>query len=229
MVAVAQLAEHLSVEQDVAGSSPVSHPKNKSNKSQTYHRKHPTVHATWGVLCIKGLVVHSTTMSDNKAINFCLIKKGNSMTLQSIPTYIPIKDAAKKYGYVLADLKRLAQSGKIKAVKLPNGDMVVSETSVKEKLKKEDLPEYKKHKDLAKNPIWLSEAERIYEVSTQTLSRWVKAGYISKIGLDGNRVLLNEQDVAYCAEIYKKRGGQGKRIFAEDGTPYKSKTAPLVE
>jgi hypothetical protein len=27
MVAVAQLAEHLSVEQDVAGSSPVSHPK----------------------------------------------------------------------------------------------------------------------------------------------------------------------------------------------------------
>ena len=30
MVAVAQLAEHLSVDQDVAGSSPVSHPIKKS-------------------------------------------------------------------------------------------------------------------------------------------------------------------------------------------------------
>jgi len=117
------------------------------------------------------------------------------MTLSTIPTYIPIKDAAKKYGYTLADLKSLAQSGKIKAVKLPGGDMVVSENSVKEKLKKEDLPEYKKYKGLAKNPIWLSEAERKYAVSTPTLSRWVKAGYISRIGLDGNRVLLNEQDV----------------------------------
>ena len=34
------------------------------------------------------------------------------MTLSTIPTYIPIKDAAKKYGYVLVELKRLAQSGK---------------------------------------------------------------------------------------------------------------------
>ena len=151
------------------------------------------------------------------------------MTLQQIPTYIPIKDAAKKYGYALAELKRLAQSGKIKAVQLPSGDMVVSESSVKAKQKKEDLPEYKKFSSLKGNPIWLSEAERKYDISTQTLSRWVKAGYIPKIGLDGNRVLLNEQDVAYCAEIYKKRGGQGRRIFAEDGTPYKPKTAPLAE
>ncbi len=44
-----------------------------------------------------------------------------------------------KYGYALAELKRLAQSGKIKAVQLPDGDMVVSENSVKEKTRKEDL------------------------------------------------------------------------------------------
>ena len=147
----------------------------------------------------------------------------------SLPTYIPIKDAAAKYGYGLRDLKRMAQSGKIKAVQLPGGDMVVSEKSVKSSLVKIKLPEFKKHSALAGNPIWLSEAERKYEISTPTLSRWVKAGYISKIGVDGNRVLLNEQDVAYCADVYKERGGQGKRIFAEDGTPYKPKTAPLAE
>ena len=48
----------------------------------------------------------------------------------SLPTYIPIKDAATKYGYGLRELKRLAQSGKIKAVQLPGGDMVVSENEL---------------------------------------------------------------------------------------------------
>lgn len=147
----------------------------------------------------------------------------------ALPTYIPIADAADKYGYDLDELKKMAQSGKINAAVLPGGDMVVSENSVKEKTRKEDLPEFKQFNSLAQLPIWLSEAERKYGISTPTLSRWVKAGYISKIGLDGNRVLLNEQDVAYCAEIYKKRGGQGKRIFAQNGTPYQPKTGPLAE
>ncbi|MBT7071523.1 MAG: hypothetical protein HN855_06265 [Anaerolineae bacterium] len=147
----------------------------------------------------------------------------------ALPAYMPIADAADKYGYDLDELKKMAQSGKINAAVLPGGDVVVSEDSVKEKTRKEDLPEFKQFSLLAGNSIWLSEAERKYDVSTPTLSRWVKAGYISRIGLEGNRVLLNEQDVAYCAEIYKKRGGQGKRIFAEDGTPYKPKTAPLAE
>jgi hypothetical protein len=152
------------------------------------------------------------------------------MTLPAIPVYIPLEDAAKKYGYGLAELKRLAQSGKISAAVLPDGDMVVSEYSVKIKVrKKEDLPEYKEHKDLAGIPIWLSEAERKYNISTPTLSRWVKADYIAKIGLDGNRILMDEQDVAYCAGVYEKRGGQGKRVFAKDGTPYIPKTGPLEE
>jgi predicted site-specific integrase-resolvase len=150
------------------------------------------------------------------------------MTFPALPTYLPIAEAAKKYGYALDELKNLAQSGKIQAAKLPDGDVVVNEDSVKSILRKEDLPEYKKYAHLSGHPIWLSEAERRYGISTQTLSRWVRAGYIAKIGTNGNRILLNEQDVAYCADIYRKRGGQGKRVFASDGTPYKPKTAPLA-
>ncbi len=149
------------------------------------------------------------------------------MTLPAIPVYIPLEDAAKKYGYALVELKRLAQSGKISAAVLPDGDMVVSENSVKESLKKEDLPEYKKHAKLADEVTWASKVTRDYEIPNQTISRWVKSGYIKKEGTQGRKILLNAQDVAYCAEIYKIRGGQGKRIFAEDGTPYVPKTGPL--
>ena len=152
------------------------------------------------------------------------------MILPSIPTYIPIKDAAKKYGYALAELKRLAQSGKIKAVQLPDGDMVVSENSMNEKIRKEDLPEYKKHAKLSNEATWASKVTREYNISHPTIKRWIQLGFIKTMGKQGNKILLNAQDVAYCAEIYRLRGGrQGQRIFAEDGTPYKPKTGPLAE
>jgi hypothetical protein len=56
----------------------------------------------------------------------------------------------------------------------------------------------------------------------------VKAGYIKQLGSNGNKVLVDEADVAYCSEIYKKRGRQGRVLFNEDGTPYKPKTGSLV-
>jgi len=149
------------------------------------------------------------------------------MALPTIPVYIPLEDAAKKYGYALIELKRLAQSGKINAAVLPDGDMVVSESSVKAKARKEDLPEYKKHAELANETIWVSKAARDYDIPHPTISRWTQLGYIRKMGKQGNKTLLNAQDMAYCAEVYNVRKGKGKRIFNPDGTPYTPKTGPL--
>lgn len=146
----------------------------------------------------------------------------------TLPTYIPVAEAAEKYDYDLDELKKMARSGKINAAVLPDGDMVVSDASIKAKtLKKEDLPEYKKFADLADEVTWGSKAAREYNITQQTVSRWVKSGYIKKMGVQGRKVLLSAQDVAYCAEIYKTRGGQGKRIFAKNGTPYVPKTGTL--
>ncbi|MGB9899147.1 MAG: hypothetical protein ACPLTO_14655, partial [Thermanaerothrix sp.] len=62
----------------------------------------------------------------------------------------------------------------------------------------------------------------------QTIIRWVKCGYIKQLGVDRNKVLIDEADIAYCSEIYKKRGRQGRVLFNPDGTPYKPKTGPLA-
>ena len=150
------------------------------------------------------------------------------MSLPTLPTYIPVAEAAEKYGYDLDELKKMARSGKINAAVLPDGDMVVSDDSIKAKiLKKEDLPEYKKFADLADETIWVSKAARKYGISQSTISRWTQLGYIKKTGKQGNKRLLNAQDVAYCAEIYNTRKGQGKRIFDQNGMPYIPKTGPL--
>ena len=93
--------------------------------------------------------------------------------------------------------------------------------------KKEETPEYKKHKHLKGKPIHLSGAARKYDVPLVTISQWVKKGYISVMGMDKNKKMLDEADVAYCAEVRKNRQGQGKWLFDESGLPYTPETTQL--
>lgn len=142
--------------------------------------------------------------------------------------YLTLSEAANQLKIGVDELRTLIQKGRIKGAILPNGDIGVSESTIPSPpTPKEKLPEYKKHKHLKGVPIWISEAWRKYDISTKTLSRWASAGYIKTLGLDGNRVLLDEADVAYCAEVYRQRSGQGKWLFNPDGTPYRPKTGPL--
>ena len=140
----------------------------------------------------------------------------------TLPIYIPLKDAARKYGLSMRELRKLAESDKIAAATLPDGDVIVNEIELKSPLKKEDLPEYKMHAHLKGEEIGMNEAARKYKIGTVTIYGWVKKGIISIIRREGQKVLINEADVAYCAEVYHSRGGsQGKRIFDRNGLPYK--------
>uniref|UniRef100_A0A7C4L3E0 Helix-turn-helix domain-containing protein n=1 Tax=Bellilinea caldifistulae TaxID=360411 RepID=A0A7C4L3E0_9CHLR len=147
----------------------------------------------------------------------------------TLPTFLPVAEAARKYGLEEARLRELVEKGKIRAGVVA-GEMVVSEEEVRgeaiqEKgLRKEDLPEYQMHAHLKGKAIWIREAERQYKVPADTLSEWCRKGYIRKLGAEGKKVLLDEADVAYCSKIYERTRGQGRRIFNPDGTPYKPKS-----
>jgi len=104
-------------------------------------------------------------------------------------------------------LKQLAARGIIKVM------------SDKEKLTKKDFPEYKMFSGVAGNPIHISAAARKYNISEPTIIRHISKGIIEVLGSSKNRKLVNEQDVAYCAEIISKYGGKGKKALNEDGTP----------
>ncbi|MCX7756085.1 MAG: hypothetical protein N2117_12720 [Anaerolineales bacterium] len=155
--------------------------------------------------------------------------------MAALPTYLPLAEAARKYGLDEARLRTLAENGTIRAAMI--GDtIVVSESEVKNSgkpLRKEDLPEWKKHAHLKGVEIGLAEAAEKYEINPITIFGWFKKGVISELrritGLGGEKILLDEADVAYCAEVYKKVGGkQGKRVFDKHGLPYKPRTGPLV-
>lgn len=85
----------------------------------------------------------------------------------------------------------------------------------------EETPEYRKHKRLAGQSIHLSEASRKYNIAQPTLSRWVKRGVIKKLGVEKNRIILDESFVAYAAEVMKEHPQhQGRWLFGENGMPY---------
>ena len=107
-------------------------------------------------------------------------------------------------------LKALALRG-VYAITSPNGNYPPG---------KEDLPEYKKFSHLAGNLLSISAAGRKYNIPQQTISRWVQRGIIPIQETQGNKKLISEQDIAYCALIRSRNPGAGKWLFDNNGMPY---------
>ena len=152
-------------------------------------------------------------------------------TVATFPKYIPLSQAAMQLNIDLAKLHDMASLGKIKAIRLPDGGLAVNEAVIEQPLRKEDLSEYKQFAHLSRKTTWISKAERDYDIPNRTISRWADDGVIKVTGMNGNKKLLNAQDMAYCAFIYqryKEEGTQGRHIFDSDGLPYKPKTGPFA-
>jgi hypothetical protein len=156
----------------------------------------------------------------------------------NIPTYLPLRTAAQKYGLSEKVLTQLVQTGKIEAVKLPSGELLVSAENGQLRTKDEIIAQEFAH--LRGQAISASEASRKYSkkygipIPYQNFSRWADSGYIA-IKSRGYRLQLDEADVAYCAEIYaekyKEYDGQmqGVPVFDEDGNPYQVKHQEVAE
>ena len=148
------------------------------------------------------------------------------MTLER---FLPLPEASARWKISEPHLRALLQSGKIRGGILSNGEIVVNAQDAQARVPKEELPEYRKHTHLKGRPIWINEASRQYKISPPTLTRWTKAGIVRRLSTDGYRVYVNEQDVAYCADIYHQRGKQGRKLFNPDGTLHKPKTDHLAQ
>jgi hypothetical protein len=157
-----------------------------------------------------------------------------------IPTYIPLDQAARHYGVSKKVLTQEIQAGKIQAVQLPSGDLLVAaENNGRDYQTKEEIIA-KEFADLRGKPISASEASQKYSkihsipIRQPNFSNWASSGLIEVLGR-GYRLQLDEADVAYCAKIYAQKyhkyGGQmsGVRIFDKNGNPYQLKYPEVAE
>jgi len=144
----------------------------------------------------------------------------------ALPTFLPLSEAARKYGLEEDRLRQLVEKGKIRAGVIA-GEMVVSEDEVKKRVakeqssgaRKEELPEYQQFSHLSNSFLGINEASKKYRIPYTTLYRWIRRGFISVKGQAGQKVLISEQDVAFCELIYRPQKRQGKKIFTDNGIP----------
>lgn len=135
-------------------------------------------------------------------------------------TYLTIPEAATLISINQQDVDKLVQSGTIRAI-MHNGVALVNQSDILASLPVNERPEFKKFSHLLGVKIMISEVAEKYGLSHVTVLRWVKRGYIPVLQRGpGRAVYIDEAHAAYCAEIHKQNGGQGKWLFNSDGTPY---------
>ena len=146
----------------------------------------------------------------------------------ALPTYIPLTEAARRYGLSEAALRRAVEKGIIRAVRTPRGEiLVVNEavTQVKEHIaRREQL--WKQVSHLDGHPIGIREACEKYRLDVSSIYRWIDKGYVrvlsrgNKGGGRGRKRTLNEADVAYISLVADLRGRkQGKKIVTTEFIP----------
>ena len=138
--------------------------------------------------------------------------------------FIPLTQAAQTYRIPVQLLQDLIRLGTIKAAQIDGVAYLSEADMIDQTLPKTERPEFKMHASLEGIAISMGAAVRKYDLNYSTVSRWVAKGIITVIGQDKNKVMLDEQDVAYCAEVHRKKRGRGHWLFTPDGTPYKPTT-----
>jgi len=152
---------------------------------------------------------------------------GNSKL--SIPTFIPLAEATRKYDLTEDVLTRLIQDGRIDAAQLPSGELLVSDKDLDQARTKEEIIK-EKFGHLQGKPIRISQASRKYNVPNSTIRDYIDCGYIGIVD-EGYPKKIDEADAAYCAEIYHERKELGVRapLLDENGLPYQLKRPELSE
>lgn len=111
----------------------------------------------------------------------------------------------------LADLlTNLPPGAKIEIKRTPTGDLIVSQTKTKTQLLEE------KYSHLCGQGITISDAAKKYTVPRGAIDSWVyRSGYVSFFDESCYPKLINEAEVALCADIYRQRKATGTA-----GLPY---------
>ena len=152
------------------------------------------------------------------------------MAFSHSTTYIPLKQAAQKFGLSEKVLLDQIKSGSIVPARLPNGELLVAENDVDPKARTKEQIIDEKYAALKGQYMTITEASTQHDVPGNTIREWVALDYIRTIS-SSYPMKLNRADVAYCADIYHERKsvgvGFGVPLLDENGLQYELKHPEL--
>ncbi len=154
----------------------------------------------------------------------------SSTTILTVPTYLPLPEAARKYDLSESVLTQLIHAGKIEAVQLPSGELLVPANNDSKKIRTKEQIITGKFAHLRGQQITVTEAAEKYNVERRNLLNWKNKGYITVLK-PGYQMELDEAEVAYCVEVFRKQQESGIKygtpLLDENGLPYKLKHPDL--
>ncbi len=142
---------------------------------------------------------------------------------ESIPRYLPLAEASRRYGISEEVLKRAIQSGTIEAIQLDE-EVAVAEGDVR-KLSIDRHALWREASRWEGHTIGIDEAHELYGLNKQSIYRWIEKGYIRVVrdergGGRGRKRLLNKADVVYIALLKEKLGQhRGRRLLTPETLP----------
>ena len=139
------------------------------------------------------------------------------MPTSNLPTFLPLPEAALRFGMTEAILYKRVEAGTIAAGILSDGEIVVSKDYIVPKannandindrlrtIRREDF------EHLRGETITVTEAADKYRIHRDTILEWAKQKYIAVLK-PGYRMQIDEADVAYCSAILAVRKQTGIR------------------
>ncbi len=129
------------------------------------------------------------------------------MSPDNLPTYIPLNQAATRYGVNVAMLRRAVESGIMQAVKV-NKEVMVADEDVAVVAAQVEA------KDKGDELVSISEAARKLELNPGTVYLWYQNGWLEQRGRGSNRIIfISLQQAKSLADLKKRRGRQGRRLI----------------
>ncbi len=157
-------------------------------------------------------------------------RKSPISDLPSLPTFISLADAVRKYKIPEDVLTRLIQDGRIDAVQLPSGELVVSDNDLSQTKTKEQIIR-EKYGHLRGQAITISRASEKYGVPGTTLRDWIARKYVRVIDADDYPMRIDEAELAFALTfiVSAKAGITRVPLLDENGLPYQLKQPKLHE
>ncbi len=130
-------------------------------------------------------------------------------TVATLPTYIPLAEAARRYGLSGAALRRAVENGIIRAVRLLGEGIAVADEDVAVMAAQQEA------RGEGDELVSLNEAARRLGIDSSTVWWWYKHGWLEKKGAGArNAVMVSWKRVQGLHKLYQKRGGQrGRRLI----------------
>ncbi len=151
------------------------------------------------------------------------LRDANGEPTTELPQYIPLAEAARRYGIPEETLKRAVESGTIRAVQLGEEVAVAEQDIQSVSIDRDAL--WQQASKWEGQVIGIEEAQELYGLNKQSIYRWIAKGYIRVVkdirgGGRGRKRLLNKADVVYIALLKEKLGTRrGRRLLTPETLP----------